>query len=196
MNTVKRVNEEMKGRPEMRRFNINNKKYFWRLIPVILISLFSTRLVYAIGDHDSSRASLQDLKKFSLYVAVNDDGKKAGLSEEKIYNEIKQKLQKAGIIIFTQKEFQKVKKVPKGNPHLHFDITLFQVNDKEFAFTVTAEFRQKTFLKRDTKVETLATTWAVGKVGFGTKDSIFTTIKEHTENFINAYFKVNPKVRN
>jgi len=56
----------------VRRFHINNKKYFC-LTAVTLISLFSTRLVYAIGDYDSSRASLQGIRKFSLYVAINDD---------------------------------------------------------------------------------------------------------------------------
>jgi hypothetical protein len=149
--------------------------------------------VLAIGDDKYSRPSLKGLKKLSVVVQiekqVSDDFKKVGLTEERIRTGIGLKLQEAKIdVVYTEN-------LPSDTPILHVEVSGSKKDGKTFSFLLEVELWQKSFLKRDPKIEVMAATWSAGVFGLGSASNIANDImgliNEMMDTFVKAYLSVN-----
>jgi hypothetical protein len=163
------------------------------LLIIVLSLLVSTSTVSAIGDDKYSRPSLKGLKKLSVVVQIekqaSDDFKKVGLTEERIRTGIGLKLQEAKIdVVYTEN-------LPSDTPVLHVEVSGSKKDGKTFSFLLEVELWQKSFLKRDPKIEVMAATWSAGVFGLGSASNIANDImgliNEMMDTFVKAYLSVN-----
>jgi hypothetical protein len=166
-----------------------------RILSIVLLSLsISASTVLAIGDDKHSRPSLQGLKKMAVVVQiekpVSDDFKKVGLTEERIRTGIELKLQEAKIDVVY------IENLPSDTPILHVEVNGSKRNGKTFSFLIEVELWQKSFLKRDPKIEVTAATWSAGVFGLGSASNIANDImgwlNGTMDTFVKAYLSVNP----
>ncbi|MGA2517980.1 MAG: hypothetical protein ABSG44_15695 [Thermodesulfobacteriota bacterium] len=170
------------------------KKCLIILIVVLLSFLISTPVVIAIGDDKYSRPSLKGLKKLSVVVqvekSISEDFRKAGLTEDRIRTGVELKLQEAKIdVVYVQD-------LSSDTPILHVEIDGSKKTDKTFSFLIEVELWQKSFLKRDPKVEVIAGTWSTGVFGSASASNVATDmmrlINGMMDAFTKAYLAVNP----
>jgi hypothetical protein len=171
---------------------MTSKRYL--IISIVALSLLvSTSTVLAIGDDKHSRPSLKGLKKLIVVVQiekpVSDDFKKVGLTEERIRTGIELKLQEAKIdVVYTEN-------VPSDTPILHVEVSGSKKDGKTFSFLIEVELWQKSFLKRDPKIEVMAATWSAGVFGLGSAskiaDDVMGWINSTMDTFVKAYLSVN-----
>lgn len=164
------------------------------ILSVVFLSFFiSTSAVFAIGDDKYSRPSLKDLKKLCVVVQIekplSEDFKKVGLSEERIRTGIGLKLQEAKIDVISAMD------LAPDTPVLHVEINGSNRDGKTFSFLIEVELWQKSFLKRDPKVEVIAGTWSTGVFGSGPASNIgndiMGLINGMMDTFVKAYLSVN-----
>ena len=164
------------------------------ILIIVLSLLVSTSTVLAIGDDKYSRPSLKGLKKLSVVVQiekqVSDDFKKAGLTEERIRTGIGLKLQESKIdVVYTEN-------LPSDTPILHVEVSGSKKDGKTFSFLLEVELWQKSFLKRDPKIEVMAATWSAGVFGIGSASNIGNDImgwiNATMDTFVKAYLSANP----
>jgi hypothetical protein len=171
---------------------MNSKKCLIILIVAFLSYLISTSIVFAIGDDNYSRPSLRGLKKLLVVVQiekpVSEDLKKAGVTEDRIRASVELKLQEAKIDAV-------YRDLSSDTPILHVELDGSNRNGKTFSFLIEVELWQKTFLKRDPKVEVIAGTWSTGVFGLGTVENIASDImgliNSMIDTFVKAYLSVN-----
>ena len=171
---------------------MNSKKCLITLIVVFLSFSISTSVVFAIGDDNYSRPSLRGLKKLLVVVQigkpVSEDFKKAGLTEDRIRTAVELKLQEAKIDVV-------YRDLSPDTPVLHVELDGSNRNGKIFSFLVEVELWQKTFLKRDPKMEVIAGTWSTGVFGLGSvqniANDIMGLINSLMDTFVKAYLSVN-----
>jgi hypothetical protein len=147
----------------------------------------------AIGDDKYSRPSLKGLKKLTVVVQiekpVSDDFKKVGLTEERIRTGIELKLQEAKIDVVY------IENLPSEIPILHVEVNGSIKEGKTLSFLIEVELWQRSFLKRDPKIEVIAATWSAGVFGLGTALNIANDmmgwINGTMDAFVKAYSSVN-----
>ncbi len=160
---------------------------------VALFSFIMATTVFAIGDDPYSRPSLKGLRKLSVVVqiekAVSEDFRKVGLTEDRIRAGVELKLREAKI------EVVYVKELSSDTPILHVEVDGSRKNNQTFSFLIEVEIWQKSFLKRDPKVEVIAGTWSTGVFGSGPASKIATDmmglINGIMDTFIKAHSSVN-----
>jgi hypothetical protein len=80
-------------------------------------------------------------------------------------------------------------------PILHVEVNGSRRNSKTFSFLIEVELWQKSFLKRDPKIEVIAATWSAGVFGLGSAsriaDDIMGWINSTMDTFVKAYLSVN-----
>jgi hypothetical protein len=164
------------------------------ILSVVFLSFFiSASAVFAIGDDRYSRPSLKDLKKLCVVVQIekglSEDFKKVGLSEERIRTDIELKLREAKIDIAYSMD------LAPDTPILHVEVDGSSRNGKTFSFLIEVELWQKSFLKRDPKVEVIAGTWSTGAFGSGLASNmandVMGLINGLIDTFVKAYLLVN-----
>ena len=164
---------------------------------ILIIAFFglgvTTSAVFGIGDDKYSRPSLKGLKKLSVVIQiekpVSEDLRKAGLTEDRIRAGVELKLREAKIdVVYVQE-------LTSDIPILHVEVDGSKKQDKTFSFLIELELWQRTFLKRDPKVEVISGTWSTGVFGSGSASNIATDmmglINSMTDTFIKAYLSVN-----
>jgi hypothetical protein len=167
-----------------------------RLIISIVVSslLLSPSTVLAIGDDQYSRPSLKDLRKIAVVVQmrkpVSDDFNKVGLTEERIRTSIELKLREAKMDVVYREN------LISDTPILHVEVNGSTKDGKTFSFLLEVELWQKSFLKRDPKIEVVAATWSMGVFGSGLASHIANDmmglINEMMDAFAKAHFSANP----
>lgn len=164
------------------------------ILTVLFLSFFiSTSVAFAIGDDSYSRPSLKGLRKLSVVVqiekAVSEDLRKVGLTEDRIRAGVELKLREAKIDVVY------VKELSSDTPILHVEVDGSRKNNQTFSFLIEVEIWQKSFLKRDPKVEVIAGTWSTGVFGSGSASNIASDmmrlINGIMDTFIKAYSSVN-----
>jgi len=171
------------------------KKCLIILIAVLLSFLISTPVVMAIGDDKYSRASLKGLKKLSVVVqiekSVSEDLRKAGLSEDRVRTGVELKLRDEAKI-----DVVYVEDLSSDTPILHVEIDGSKKTEKTFSYLIEVELWQKSFLKRDPKVQVIAGTWSTGVFGSASASNVATDmmrlINGLMDAFTKAYLSVNP----
>jgi hypothetical protein len=173
---------------------MNSKNCLIILITMLLSFLLSTSAVFAIGDDTYSHQSLKGLKKLSVVVQIADpvseDFKKVGLTEDRIRTGVELKLQEAKFdVVYTQD-------LLSDAPIFHVEVEGSNKSGKTFSFLIEVELWQKSFLKRDPKVEVIAGTWSTGVFGSGSAptiaNDIMGLINSMMDTFVKAYSSVNP----
>jgi len=172
---------------------MSSKKCLILWIVLFLNFLISASVVFAIGDDKYSRPSLKGLKKLSVVVqiekSVSEDLKKAGLTEDRIRAGVELKLQEAKIDVVY------IEDLSSDTPILHVEVDGSKKSDKAFSFLIEVELWQRSFLKRDPKVEIIAGTWSTGVFGSGSASNIAHDIMElinsMMDTFVKAYLSVN-----
>jgi hypothetical protein len=169
------------------------KKCLIILVVAFFSILVATSAVFGIGDDRYSRPSLKGLKKLSAVIQiekpVSEDLRKVGLTEDRIRAGVEPKLQEAKIdVVYVQE-------LTSDIPILHVEVDGSRKNDKTFSFLIEVELWQKTFLKRDPKVEVISGTWSTGVFGSGSASNIANDmmglINGIVDTFIKAYLSVN-----
>ena len=171
------------------------KKCLIILIAVLLSFLISTPVVIAIGDDKYSRASLKGLKKLSVVVQIekpiSEDLRKAGLSEDRVRTGVELKLRDEAKI-----DVVYVEDLSSDTPILHVEIDGSKKTEKTFSYLIEVELWQKSFLKRDPKLQVIAGTWSTGVFGSAPASSVATDmmrlINGIMDTFTKAYLSVNP----
>ena len=155
--------------------------------------LISASVVVAIGDDQYSRPSLKGLRKLAVVVQienrVSEDFKNVGLTEDRIRTGVELKLRQAKIDVVY------IEALTSDVPILHVEVDGSKKADKTFSFLVEVELWQKSFLKRDPKVEVIAGTWSTGVFGSGAASTfasdVMGLINSMMDTFIKAYLSVN-----
>ncbi len=164
-----------------------NSKRCVILSMVVLSLLLSTSTVLAIGDDPYSRPSLKGLRKLAVVVhiekPVSDDFKKVGLTEERIRTGIELKLKEAKIDVVY------VEDLPSDTPILHVEVSGSKRDGKTFSFLIEVELWQRSFLKRDPKIEMMAATWSTGVFGLGSASSIANDMMGWINGTMDAFVK-------
>jgi hypothetical protein len=165
------------------------------IISIVVSSLLlPPSTVLAIGDDPYSRPSLKGLRKLAVVVQmgkpVSDDLKKVGLTEERIRTSIELKLREAKIDVVYREN------LISDTPILHVEVNGSTKDGKTFSFLLEVELWQKSFLKRDPKIEVVAATWSMGVFGSGLASHIANDmmglINEMMDAFAKAHFSANP----
>jgi len=172
---------------------MSGKKYLIVLIVLFLYFFITTSVVFAIGDDKNSRSSLRGLKKLSVVVQIEkpaiDDFKKVGLTEDRVRTGVALKLQEAKIdVVYAEDPAMET-------PILHVELNGSNRNGKTFSFLIEIELWQKSFLKRDPKVEVITGTWSTGVFGSGPASNIgnetMGLISSMMDSFVKAYLAAN-----
>ncbi len=163
------------------------------LIVALFSSVVATSAGFGIGDDKYSRPSLKGLRRLSVVIQiekpVSEDFRKAGLTEDRIRAGVELKLREAKIdVVYVQE-------LTSDTPILHVEVNGSRKNDKIFSFLIEVELWQRSFLKRDPKVEVISGTWSTGVFGSGSSSSIANDmmglINSMMDTFIKAYSSVN-----
>ncbi|OGP90200.1 MAG: hypothetical protein A2156_13725 [Deltaproteobacteria bacterium RBG_16_48_10] len=121
---------------------------------------------------------------------VTEDFKKAGLTEERIRTGIELKLQEAKIDVVY------IENLPSDTSILHVEVNGSKRDGKTFSFLLEVKLWQKSFLKRDPKIEVMASTWSAGVFGLGSASNIANEImgwiNGTMDTFVKAFLSVNP----
>jgi len=142
--------------------------------------------------------TLAGLKGVYIYVErLKDEVKRDGLDEAQIRTDVELRLRQAGITVFREAgSFDSA-----GSPILDIDVHPVKVTSEGvesfYVYHVHIELNQSVRLVRKPSLRVLATTWAtrstVGAIGEDKFGSIRDIVRDHTEQFINAYLAANPK---
>jgi hypothetical protein len=178
----------------MREALMNGRKCLILLMVLFLSFLISTPAVFAIGNDRYSRSSLAGLRKLCVVVQIekplSEDFEKVGLTEYRIRTGVELNLQEAKIDVVYMES------LPSDVPILHVEIDGSNRSGRTFSFLIEVELWQKSFLKRDPKVEVIAGTWSTGVFGSGSASNIgndiMGLINSMMDTFIKAYLSVNP----
>jgi hypothetical protein len=152
---------------------------------VTLATLFALTCAAAVDERDS----LRDLD--GVKVVVEDVSH--GLSRDQIQKDIESQLRRAGIKVLNSGEF------PVGDPYLRVRVATTPERAGLVAYSVALEFAQVVFLRRDPTVTfNRAPTWkAPDRIGLvppaKLAESIQHDLAEQVDQFIAAYYFVNPK---
>ncbi len=171
------------------------KKCVIIVIVVFLGFLIFTPAVFSIGDDKFSRQSLKGLKKLSVVVqiekTVSEDFRKAGLSEDRVRAGVELRLREDAKI-----DVVNIQNFSSDTPILHIEIEGSKKTDKTFSFLIEVELWQKSFLKRDPKLQVIAGTWSTGAFGSASASNVATDmmrlINDMTDVFTKACLSVNP----
>ena len=173
--------------------SMNIKKRLIFLI-VALSLLRSPSTALAIGDDQNSRPSLKGLRKLAIVVQigkpVSEDFRKVGLTEERIRTGIELKLRESKMdVVYSEN-------LASDTPILHMEVNGSIKDGKTFSFLVEVELWQKSFLKRDPKIEVTSATWSMGVFGSGLASHIANDmmglVNEMMDAFSKAYLSANP----
>ena len=167
------------------------------LAALALLSAAAVLPLVGQGDTENSRRTLAGLT--GVYVSVSkmtEEEQRIGLSNPQLETDVELKLREAGIRVLAKDDPNPV----PGVPFLYVTVSTLKLTGLPgvYAFSVEVELIQFARLERDKSVVCLGRTWNATAV-FGTvgqdklEGGLRTTIRDLTDQFINAYLAANPK---
>ena len=162
------------------------------LISFALILLESRQTI--AYDSTTNRVTLKGLQGIGVIVRLNDPGKRYDLTENAIQTDIELKLRTAGIKVF---DTSPLKVAGEAGLVAYIDMYDRHGESDVLAFSINLSVEQPVVLLRDSSINVIAETWALGLVGTVGKDKaqeVRVNVKDLTDQFINAYLTANPKV--
>lgn len=128
---------------------------------------------------------LKGIEKVNVVVGeLTEDAKKIGLTEERIQTVTELRLRKEGIEV--------IEILESTSPGICLYISIGVVGG---AFSVSLGLNEAVYLERMPEVETIAATWHRGLTGThgNSSDYIVTALSALIDQFLNDYYKANPK---
>jgi len=146
-------------------------------------------------DSDITRRTLARLPGFfvvfeELQPNVRQYAIASGMTREQLLKDVESRLQKAGIGIFSQEQWQKI----QGRPVLYINVNT-HIESANIAYSIRVEVRQIVFTDSNPAVKTLAGTWGIYMTGI-TKTGKLDVVRDLftlVDKFIEAYWTVNKK---
>lgn len=159
-----------------------------------LILMLGISSVYGM-DSDITRRTLARLPGFfvvfeELQPNVRQYAIASGMTREQLLKDVESRLQKAGIGIFSQEQWQKI----QGRPVLYINVNT-HIESANIAYSIRVEVRQIVFTDSNPAVKTLAGTWGIYMTGI-TKTGKLDVVRDLftlVDKFIEAYWTVNKK---
>jgi len=152
--------------------------------------------VYA-NDNEQTRATLAGLK--GIYVAVapiDPDIEDEGLTARKTKKNTVRLLEKAGIKVMSDREYDKYKSI-RSYPmaRLEVIVDVRDVEDKDLqVYNIIVQIRQVVWLARKPVINLVGVTWRNQEFGHSNSlDLVQGKVKDLVKQFIDAYFSVNKK---
>jgi hypothetical protein len=147
------------------------------------------------GDNETSRATLQGVEGVMVVVEnLKPEVERGGLTQQQLQTDVELRLRQAGIRILTEQERFGV----PGGPILHVNVSTPLKSDPNLdlaAVYIGIGLYQRASLETDTS-PILVSTWNVESVGIVGKAhfaAIRNTVRDHVDEFINAYLSVHPR---
>lgn len=175
-------------------------KVGWYQVFIILLLLGWTAAFAQAGQYNkltnNAAATLQGIKSINVQVAPIDvDHEQEGLSQAEILENTKRQLQRAGIKLLSEKEYDRLRAV-RNYPLAQLTVAVAVKNtrsDEAKIYSVMVSIRQAVFLSRKPVVQFIGPTWESNTIGYTQDlDVIQEDIKSGVTKFINAYFSANP----
>ena len=117
----------------------------WGYLLIVLISLLC-RISKVDAASTGQEYSLRGLEGVMVVVEILPNLKTDGLTRKQIYSDVEKQLQKAGIRVFLEKEWQTI----EGRPYLHIEIIGTKIQDNWKFYTSLSMFSSfKTFIWLD-----------------------------------------------
>ena len=141
-------------------------------------------------DTEYSRATLKGIEGMQVLVEDFTEGEKnAGFDSRIFQTDVELKLRLAGIKVLTSAE----RLTTPGTPYLYLNVNPLdsKTRNPPFSYSIGLEFYQVVLLARDPDISAHATTWSVGSIGNGALPYIRDWVKDHMDQFINAWLSVN-----
>ena len=164
---------------------------------LLLFTAVTSRLFGQIlGDNDNTRNTLVGLRGVCVSVTpIDEDAQRMGLTQIQVQTDVELKLRQAGIPVLTEGEAGST----PGVPYLYVELITLQPRAirNVYAYNVEIELVQTIHLARNSEFG-LGTTWSatgvIGTVGENNlASSVRETVRDQTDQFINAYLAANPK---
>jgi hypothetical protein len=178
---------------------MNNQTRGYKLL-IILLSIGLTAAIARAGQYNrltsDVAATLEGIKSIHVRVApIDADLSQGGLSQAKILENTKWQLQRAGIKLLSEKEYDRLRAVrnyPLGQ--LEVTVTFKNAGDIDAKiYSVKVRVRQAVFLSRKPVIKVSAPTWEESTIGYTRElGAIQAGIEDAVAKFINAYRSVNP----
>jgi len=147
--------------------------------------------------HTDQKESLRGIKEIAVLVdPLSPEIQKAGITAEKIKEEIETRLGQAGIRVYTENEAEGPSSKIPARPYLYINNHSYTLQkDLTYGYALNIFFIQPVQLKRNPKISCLATTWYSGGVGIirvhKLKNFNQSELAEHIEKFIDDFLAVN-----
>lgn len=168
-----------------------DKRKIWFVSMLAVLFLVQLCSQSFAGDSTRSRATLSGLR--GVYVKVDRLGSeilKEGLTQQQIEEDVKHKLDSAGIKILSDTEGLR----QLANPYLHVKPRIRKTKTGLFLCFITIEFVQDARLVRNRSLLRPVPTWSVGVEGAIYKnfsEKVRNHIKDLMDRFTDAYLSVN-----
>ena len=148
------------------------------------------------ADDERQRQTLAGLRGVSTVAEdVNPDAEKDGLTAATLLADMQQKLRQAGVAVLTEEQAARA----PGSPHLYLKLSAMKHGGGFYAYHIQLGVRQNVILLRASRGIGFATTWSatevLGTVAWANLRSIRDDVKAAVDQFIKAYFAVNPAPR-
>jgi hypothetical protein len=143
---------------------------------------------FSANDSPDERASLKGLGAISVVVEdLAPAAQKYGLTVTLVQNDIKQRLQRAGVAVRQE-----------ADPYLYVQITVADPGGVlPLGYSIQVTLMQEVALPRGINPHFQAPTWWVSSTGIAGADrlsaSVSGKVQEFVDQFIKAYLSVNPK---
>jgi hypothetical protein len=171
-----------------------------RVLLLLALMILSISPVIA-QDTEDERKTLKGIKSITVSVEhLNPAIEGKGLTVEQLQTDVELKLRLAGIKVASSNLSSNVK-LPDGFLSVQVGVILGTNGGKEtgrYAFALNIFFYQSIRLVRDPSIESMAPTWQTTAVAIGPNITILSdqcrkAVSDAVDQFINAYFSVNPK---
>jgi hypothetical protein len=159
-------------------------KMMWLLLALLVGAPASL----SANDSPDERASLKGLGAISMVIEdLAPAAQKYGLSVMLLQNDIKQRLQRAGIAVRQE-----------ADPYLYVQITVADPGGSlPLGYSIQVTLMQEVALARGLNPHFQAPTWWVSSAGIAGADrlsqSVSGKVQEFVDQFVKAYVSVNPK---
>jgi hypothetical protein len=178
---------------------MNCKMMGYRLL-IVLLSLGLTVSLTRAGQYNrltsDVTATLEGIKVIHVRVSpIDPDLEKGGISQAKILKNAKQQLQRAGIELLSEKDYDRLRAV-RNYPLGQLEVAVASKNMGDvdgMIYSVNVRVRQAVFLSRKPIIKVFAPTWEESTIGC-TRDLgvVQASVEDAVGKFIEAYLSVNP----